>query len=64
LLVSLFHLKTGDAQRVNDLLGHYEAVSPDDIIRVAREYLREDNRTVVTLKPVSPQESEALGVLA
>ena len=64
LLVSLFHLKTGDAQRVNDILGYYNAVSPDDIIRVAREYLREDNRTVVTLKPVSPQESEALGVLA
>ena len=34
------------------------------LVRVAREYLREDNRTVVTLKPVSPQESEALGALA
>jgi len=64
LLVGLFHLKTGDARRVNDILGYYEAVSPEDLTRVARQYLREDNRTVVTLKPISPQESEALGALA
>jgi predicted Zn-dependent peptidase len=64
LLVGLFHMKTGDAQRVNDILDFYEAVSRDDLLRVARQYLREDNRTVVTLKPVSPEESEALGTLA
>jgi zinc protease len=64
LLVGLFYLKTGDAQRVNNILDFYEAVSRDDLIRVAQEYLREDNRTVVILKPVSPQESEALGALA
>ena len=39
-------------------------VSREDLRRVAREYLREDNRTVVTLKPVSPEESQTLGVLA
>ncbi len=61
LLVGLFHLKTGDAGRVNQLLKLYEAVTLEDIHRVARQYLREDNRTVVTLKPVSAQESEALG---
>jgi zinc protease len=64
LLVGLFHMKTGDAQRVNDILDFYEAVSRDDLVRVARQYLREDNRTVVTLKPISPEESEALGTLA
>jgi zinc protease len=64
LLVGLFHLKTGEAQRVNDILGYYDAVTTEDLTRVARHYLREDNRTVVTLKPVSPQESEALGALA
>jgi zinc protease len=64
LLVGLFHMKTGDGRRVNDILDFYEAVSQDDLVRVARQYLREDNRTVVTLKPVSPQESEALGALA
>jgi zinc protease len=64
LLVGLFYLKTGDAQRVNNILEFYEAVNRDDLVRVAREYLREDNRTVVTLKPISPQESQALGTLA
>ncbi|MFZ2089604.1 MAG: pitrilysin family protein [Desulfobaccales bacterium] len=64
LLVGLFHLKTGDARRVNDILGFYNEVRREDIIRVARQYLREDNRTVVTLKPVSPEESQTLGELA
>jgi len=63
LLVGLYHLKTGEARRLNDLLGFYEAVRRDDLTRVAREYLREDNRTVVVLKPVSPEESQALGPL-
>jgi predicted Zn-dependent peptidase len=61
LLVGLFDLKTGDAGRVNELLKFYEAVTLEDLHRVARTYLREDNRTVVTLKPVSPEESRALG---
>jgi len=64
LLVGLFHLKTGDARRVNDILAYYDAVTREDLQRVAREYLREDNRTVVTLKPISPEESQALGALA
>ncbi len=63
LLVGLFHLKTGDAGRVNRLLQFYEQVTLEDITRVARQYLREDNRTVVVLQPVSPEESEALGEL-
>jgi zinc protease len=61
LLVGLFHLKTGDAGRVNQLLKLYEGVTLEDLHRVAHQYLREDNRTVVTLKPVSPEESQALG---
>jgi zinc protease len=64
LLVGLFHLKTGDAQRINNILGFYDSVSTEDLTRVAREYLREDNRTVVTLKPVAPEESQSLGALA
>jgi zinc protease len=64
LLVGLYHLKTGDAQRINDMLGFYEQVSREDLARVAREYLREDNRTVVIVKPVSPEESQALGPLS
>jgi zinc protease len=64
LLVGLFHLKTGDATRANQILSSLEAVTPDDILRVARTYLREDNRTVVVLQPVTPEESQALGPLA
>ena len=64
LLAGLFQLKTGDAQRINDILGFYDAVRRDDLIRLARQYLTEDNRTVVTLKPVSSAESQALGTLS
>jgi hypothetical protein len=31
---------------------------------VARRYLQADNRTVVTLQPVSAAESQELGILA
>ena len=64
LLVGLFHLKTGDGSRVNKLLSSFEEVTLEDIQRVAQTYLREDNRTTVVLKPVSPEESQALGELA
>ena len=64
LLAGLFQLKTGDARRINDILGFYEAVRREDLTRVAKAYLHEDNRTVVTLKPVSPEESQSLGVLS
>ncbi len=64
LLVGLFHLKTGDGSRVNKLLSSFEEVTLEDIQRVAQTYLREDNRTTVVLKPISPEESQALGELA
>jgi zinc protease len=64
LLVGLFHLKTGDAHLANRILSSLEAVTVDDILRVARTYLREDNRTVVVLEPVTPEASAALGPLA
>jgi len=46
------------------VLAAYEAVTEADIQRVAQTYLKEDNRTVVTLQPVSPEESATLGPLA
>jgi zinc protease len=64
LLVGLFHLKTGQADLANQILSSLEAVTADDILRVARTYLKEDNRSVVVLKPVTPEESETLGPLA
>lgn len=63
LMVALFHLKAGDGTLANRLLAAYDAVTAADVLRVARQYLREDNRTVVTLKPVTPEESETLGPL-
>jgi zinc protease len=63
LLVGIFHVKTGDATLANRILSSIDAVTAADILRVARKYLTEDNRTVVVLKPVSPEESEALGPL-
>lgn len=63
LMVALFHLKAGDGSLANRLLTAYDAVSAADVLRVARQYLGEDNRTVVTLKPVSPEESQELGPL-
>lgn len=63
LMVALFHLKAGDGTLANSLLAAYEQVSAADVLRVARKYLTEDNRTVVTLKPVSPAESQELGPL-
>jgi predicted Zn-dependent peptidase len=62
-LIGLFLLKTRDATLANQILLSLEAVTADDILQVARTYLREDNRTVVVLKPVTPEESEALGSL-
>ena len=63
LLVGLFQIKTGDGGAVNRLLERYEAVNAEDLARVAGQYLSEDNRTVVTLKPVAPEESQSLGPL-
>jgi zinc protease len=63
LLAGLFHLKTGDAGLANRILASFEAVTEADIQRVAQTYLKTDNRTVVTLQPVPPEESTALGPL-
>jgi predicted Zn-dependent peptidase len=63
LMTGLFHLKTGDAAKANQILAAYEAVTEDDILRVALTYLGADNRTVVTLEPVSGEESATLGPL-
>jgi zinc protease len=40
---------TGEPQSVNQVYALYDKVSPDDIIRVAKKYFTQENRTVVNL---------------
>ncbi len=54
-------MRAGDFRLIYPLLERYESVTPDDVFRVARQYLRPENRTVVTLQPVSQKEHEELG---
>jgi zinc protease len=58
LTLGIYEIKTGDASRVNDLLPGIRDISLEAVRRVARQYLTEDNRTVVTLRPISPEENE------
>jgi zinc protease len=46
-----FHTLFRDAGRINTDLERYHSVSREDIRRVAREYLREDNRVVLYILP-------------
>jgi zinc protease len=61
LLAGLLYLKTGQADGINRLLTCYEQVTLEQVQEAARKYLSEDNRTVVVVKPVSPEENVALG---
>ncbi len=61
LLAGLLFLKTGHADGLNRLLTFYEQVTLEQIQAAAQKYLSEDNRTVVVVKPVSPEENAALG---
>jgi zinc protease len=61
LLAGLYQVRAGDFRLIYPLLDRYESVTPDDVFRVARQYLRPENRTVVTLQPVSQKEHEDLG---
>jgi zinc protease len=53
---ALFH---GDWQKLFQVAKRYEAITPEDIRRVASTYLTEDNRTVVTLIPAEEEVSDA-----
>lgn len=63
LLAGLYQIKTGNYQQIYSLLPAYEAITPKDIQRVVRKYLVPENRTVITLVPVSQKEHETLGEL-
>ncbi len=61
LLAGLLYLKTGRFDGINDLLANYEQVTLEQVQTAAQKYLTADNRTVVVVQPVSPEENEALG---
>jgi predicted Zn-dependent peptidase len=59
----MYQVRAGDFRLIYSLLSGYDAVTSEDILRVAQKYLRPENRTVVTLHPVSPKEHGELGEL-
>lgn len=63
LLAGLYQIKTGNFQQIYGLLSAYEEINSADIQQVACKYLNAENRTVVTLVPVSQREHETLGEL-
>jgi zinc protease len=56
----LLEIKTGASGTINSVLDRLEGITAEDVTRVAKQYLMEDNRTVVTLKPITPEENEQL----
>ncbi len=50
----VFH---GDWRKLFDVVGTYEAIEAEDVMRVAGTYFTPENRSVVTLIPVSPEEA-------
>jgi zinc protease len=56
----LYEIKAGNCEMVNTVLDRYTGITAQDIQRVGQQYLNEDNRTVVTLQPITPEENELL----
>jgi zinc protease len=56
----LYEMKAGACGEVNTVLDRLEGITVDDVKQVGQRYLAEDNRTVVTLKPITPEENERL----
>ncbi|MCJ7664387.1 MAG: insulinase family protein [Desulfobacterales bacterium] len=56
----LYEIRAQDCGTINTVLDRLEGITFVDVKRVAQRYLIEDNRTVVTLKPITPEENERL----
>lgn len=61
LMAGLYQVRAGDFRLIYTLLDRYKSVTAEDVLRVAQMYLRPENRTVITLQPVSQNEHEELG---
>lgn len=58
-LLASFTLFDNDPGRINQLEAGFQKVTPEDIQRAAREYLRTDNRTVYLIEPGARSASGA-----
>lgn len=47
--LSYYEVIAGDYRYITDHIGYIEKITPQDIVRVARQYLTAENRTVATL---------------
>jgi len=61
ITAGIYRIRAGDHSWINRVEPSYLSVTAEDVMNVANRYLHEDNRTVVTLVPVSPRESEKWG---
>jgi zinc protease len=61
IMAGIYRIRAGDHQWINRIEASYEAITAHDLKDVAERYLTEDNRTVIHLVPVSPEESEKWG---
>ena len=61
IIAGLYRIRAGDHRWINRIEPSYQAVTVDDLMEVAHRYLNDDNRTVVSLVPVSPEENEKWG---
>jgi predicted Zn-dependent peptidase len=52
------HVFYGNAESINSKLERYRSVKPEDIQRVANEYLNKDSRVVLKYLPKSSQPTE------
>ncbi|MBW2306736.1 MAG: insulinase family protein [Deltaproteobacteria bacterium] len=61
LVLGQYQTRAGDWRMAEHINQRYQTILAEDVLRVAQEYLRPSNRTVVTLVPVTEDENTRLG---
>ncbi|RLA89045.1 MAG: hypothetical protein DRG20_05230, partial [Deltaproteobacteria bacterium] len=64
LLAGMYHIRAGDFSYINRIETKIKEVTIDMIVEVTKKYLTSDNRTVVTLVPISSEEHHFLGPIS